>query len=132
MFVAHDYYFKPDGVKPGDDEIFDFVDPTVAGHVLWVRYVDGEEWGDHDMGQAKVLIHRQTIAKIISDMVNAYAHGGDKECSAYLQSNAEPDNLGWISRMKTVQKQSGTEGAIGYLKVRLESATKHAKMLSGK
>lgn len=43
--VAHDYYFKPEGIPTGATEVFDFVRASEPGHVLWVQFVDGTEWG---------------------------------------------------------------------------------------
>ena len=63
-------------------------------------------------------------------MVNAYSHGGKKEFSAYLESNKEVD--GFVKHVWIMQKQTGTDGALGHLKIRLTSAAKHDKMLEGK
>ena len=43
--VAHDYYFKPEGIAPGAIEVFDQVKASEPGHVLWVQFVDGTEGG---------------------------------------------------------------------------------------
>src|SRR5262249_873325 len=42
--LDHDYYFKPEGIAPEAIEAFD-VKASEPGHVLWVQFVDGTEWG---------------------------------------------------------------------------------------
>ena len=128
--LSHDYYFKPDGIASGAIEVFDDAKASEPGHVLWVQFVDGTEWGDHRIGLSNLLLHRQPTLRWVSEMVSAYSHGGKKEFSAYLESNKEVD--GFVKHVWIMQKQTGTDGALGHLKIRLASAAKHDKMLEGK
>lgn len=128
--LSHDYYFKPQGIAPQSTEVFDEVKASEAGHVLWVQFVDGTEWGDHKIGLSNLLIHRQPTLRWVSEMVRVYSHGGDKEFSAYLASNKDVD--GFVKHVWIMQQQSGTEGALGHLKIRLASAAKHDKTLGNK
>jgi len=127
--ASHDYYFKPEGIAPGAIEAFDYVKASEPGHVLWVQYVDGTEWGDHKIGLAKIMLRRQPMLRVITEMVSAYSHGGEKEFSAYLESNKEADAV--VTHIWIMQQQTGTDGAVGHLKIRLASAAKHDKMLAG-
>lgn len=127
--LAHDYYFKPEGIAPGAIEAFD-VKASEPGHVLWVQFVDGTEWGDHRIGLSDLLLHRQPTLRWVAEMVSAYSHGGEKEFSAYLESKKEVD--GFIKHVWIMQQQTGTDGALGHLKIRLASAANHDKMLEGR
>jgi hypothetical protein len=95
-----------------------------------VQYVDGTEWGDHKIGLSNILLHRQPMLREITEMVSAYSHGEEKEFSAYLESNKEVD--AFVKHIWILQQQTGTDGAVGHLKIRLDSAAKHDKMLEGK
>jgi len=57
--LSHDCYFKPDGIASGAIEVFDDAKASEPGHVLWVQFVDGTEWGDHRIGLSNLLLHRQ-------------------------------------------------------------------------
>lgn len=127
--LAHDYYFKSKGIAPGAIEVFGQVNESKAGTVLWVQYVDGTEWGDRQVA-SRLLQSRQPMLRMIAEMVSAYSHGGEKEFSAYLESNKERD--GFIKYIWLMQQQTGTDGAVGHLKIRLDSAAKHDKMLEEK
>jgi hypothetical protein len=127
--VAHDYYFKPEGIAPGAIEVFDQVKASEPGHVLWVQFVDGTEGGDHKIGLSDVLQRRQPTLHWVSQMVNAYSRGGQKEFLAYLESNKGVDSL--VQDVWRMQEQTGTEDTIGHLRIRLASAAKHDKMLAG-
>jgi hypothetical protein len=127
MIVAHDYYFKPEAIAPGAIEVFDQVKASELGHVLWVQFVDGTEWGDHRIGLSDLLQHRQPTLRWVTEMVSAYSHGGEKKFSAYLESNKEVD--GFVKHVWIMQQQTGTDGVLGHLKIRLASAAKHDKML---
>jgi hypothetical protein len=128
--ASHDYYFKPEGIAPGAIESFDYVKASEPGHVLWVQYVDGTEWGDHKIGLSNILLRRQPMLREITEMVSAYSHGEEKEFSAYLESNKEVD--AFVKHIWILQQQTATDGAVGHLKIRLDSAAKHDKMLEGK
>ena len=128
--VAHDYYFKPEGIPAGTIEAFDFVKASEPGHVPWVQFVDGTEWGDHKIGLSDILLKREPMLRSVSRMVSAYSHGGEKEFSAYLESNKDVD--AFVKHIWIMQQQTGTDGALGHLKIRLDSAAKHDKMLEGK
>ena len=125
---AHDYYFKPEGIAPKASEVFDYVKTSEAGRVLWVQFVDGTEWGDHKIGLSEILRHRQPMLQLLTQMVSAYSHGGGKEFSAYLESNKKVD--AFVKHIWIMQQQTGTDGAVGHLKIRLDSAAKHDKMLA--
>lgn len=127
--LSHDYYFKPEGIAPGAIETFDQATATEAGRALWVQFVDGTEWGDHNVGRSKLLQLRGPILRWTTDMINAYSNGGDKEFSAFLESNKNVN--GFVEHIWNMQQQAGTEGALGHLKVRLTSAQKHDKTLAG-
>ena len=126
--AAHDYYFKPEGIAPKASEVFDYVKTSEAGRVLWVQFVDGTEWGDHKIGLSEILRHRQPMLQLLTQMVSAYSHGGGKEFSAYLESNKKVD--AFVKHIWIMQQQTGTDGAVGHLKIRLDSAAKHDKMLA--
>lgn len=86
--------------------------------------------GDHRIGLSKIVSRRQPLLRSVSEMVSAYSHGGNKEFSAYLDSNKEVD--AFVKHIWLMQQQTGTDGAIGHLKIRLDSAAKHEKMLEEK
>jgi hypothetical protein len=129
-FVAHDYYFKPEGLAPGAIETFDFVKAFEPGHVLWVQFVDGIEWGDHKIGLSKVLERRQPTLRSVAEMVKAYSDGREKEFLAYLESHKERDSL--VKHIWIMQQQTGTDGALGDLTIRMDSAAKHGDLLERK
>ena len=123
---AHDYYFKPEGIAPGAVATFD-LKASKPGHVLWAQFVDGTEWGNHNVGLSNLLRLRPGLLRWLSEMINAYSHGREKEFSVYLASNKETDFF--VKYVWIMQQQNGTEGAIGRLRIRLASAAKHDKML---
>ena len=126
--ASHDYYFKPEGIAPGAVATFD-LKASKPGHVLWAQFVDGTEWGNHNVGLSNLLRLRPGLLRWLSEMINAYSHGREKEFSVYLASNKETDFF--VKYVWIMQQQNGTEGAIGRLRIRLASAAKHDKMLGG-
>lgn len=126
--VSHDYYFKPEGIAPGAIEIFD-LKASEPGHAVWAQFVDGTEWGNHAIGFSNLLQHRRPTLRWVSEMIDAYSHGGEQEFSTYLESNKKIDPF--VEHVWRMQQQTGTKGAIDHLKMRLVSAAKHDKMLAG-
>ena len=122
---SNDFYFKSEGVAPGEVETFE-VKASEPGHVLWVQFADGSEWGDR---RSDLLTHRKTLTHLASEMMNAYSHGGEKEFLAYLEANKGVD--GFVQHVWRMKDQDGTESAIDNLRNRLASAAKHDKMLAG-
>jgi hypothetical protein len=138
---AHDYYFKRQGIIPNGLEDFELPPlprlqkeppiPMTGGKVLWVQFVDGTEWGEHALGE-KLLSIRQPMLHLISQMIDAYGRGGEEGFSQYLataKTSADATESGFATHIWIMQQQSGTEGAVGHLKVRLQSAAKHDKTL---
>jgi len=126
---SEDYYFKSEGIAPGAVATFDHIKRSEKARVLWVQFVDGTEWGDPNVGRSEVLQHRQPSLRLVSEMVNAYSRGGEKEFLAYLESNKGVD--GFVQDVWRMQEQTGTEDTISHLRIRLASAAKHDKMLAG-
>lgn len=136
---AHDYYFKPQGLVPNGLE--DFAHPPrsspkappitmTGGKVLYVQFVDGTEWGDGAIGEP-LLSNRQPMVRLISQMVDAYSQGG-KASSDYLAAAMKSSNAtesGFATHIWMMEQQSGIEGALRHLKVRLQSAAKHDRTL---
>ena len=94
------------------------------GYSLWTA----PKWGDPNIGRSEVLQHRQPSLRLVSEMVNAYSRGGEKEFLAYLESNKAED--GFVQDVWRMQEQTGTEDTISHLRIRLASAAKHDKMLA--
>src|SRR6516165_5895287 len=67
---AHDYYFKPEGIAPGAVATFD-LKASKPGHVLWAQFVDGTEWGNHNVGLSNLLRLRPGLLRWLSEMINA-------------------------------------------------------------
>jgi hypothetical protein len=137
---SHDYYFKPQGLVPNALEDFERPPqssqkappiPMTGGKVLYVQFVDGTEWGDHAVGEP-LLNNRQPMERLISQMVDAYSQGGEKGFSDYLATAMKSSDVtesGFATYIRMTQQQSGIEGALGHLKIRLQSAAKHDKTL---
>jgi hypothetical protein len=125
---THDHYFRPDGLMPDAVESFEEVDDANIASILWVQYVDGTEWGDHEVGRTEVINNRGPQLQRVTEMVGAYEHGGDKELSDYLFSHKEPD----VQHMLRTQQRAGMDGVLGRMKMFLSSAAKHDKTLQGK
>jgi hypothetical protein len=138
----HDYYFKPEGVMPNTLEDFTPLQPPqlpppgkaqmTGGKVIYVQFVDGTEWGDHPIGEEKLLRERKPRLRLIADMVDAYSRSGDKGFSDYIETAKTSDNIldrSFAKHVWMMQQQSGIDGALGFLKMRLASAAKHDKTL---
>jgi hypothetical protein len=127
----HDYYFKPDGIVPGASETITLDFPQAQGRVAYIQFVDGSEWGDITEA-SHFLTQRPAALQVISQMVDAYAKGGEKGIVALLNANpTSKDEIthGLAIHFQTMLAESGIDGVIFHLKSRLASAAAHDKTL---
>ena len=129
---AHDYFFKPGGMPPGDtEEIIHPEDAPITNvQLLMVQYADGSTWGQVpgalDRGEGAMTMKdvadsRASLLPFYKNAIAAYNQQGEQGFLTFLSNvpKEDGDAKGAAIRFLRVQKQSGTAAAVDMIQQRL-------------